>query len=146
MTTRVPFEELIGKTLDVVQTVAHPESHDLVAILFETNDGICYSLEHEQDCCEMVWIEELEGDLSDLLGSPIIVAEEASNSWHSTDDSRIMHILHDRGPIENRCDESYTWTFYKIATIKGWVDVRFYGTSNGYYSESVSFLRISDPE
>jgi hypothetical protein len=34
---------------------------------------------HDQDCCESVRIEEIIGDLKDLIGSPILEAEEVSS-------------------------------------------------------------------
>jgi len=74
-----------------------------------------FVLKHKQDCCESVSIESIVGDLQDLVGSPILVAEESASEGHG---------------------ESSTWTFFKLATVKGWVDIRFFGESNGYYSES----------
>ena len=77
---------------------------------------------HSQDCCESVSIEDVVGDLEDLVGTPILSVEESTNC---------------NDPSPNEYHESYTWTYYKFRTIKGYVDVRWYGESNGYYSESV---------
>lgn len=79
---------------------------------------------HDQDCCEYVRIEEIVGDLSDLEGSPILSAEKISS---------------DEAPKVDA--ESFTWTFYKIATIKGSVTLRWLGTSSGYYSEEVDLMK-----
>ena len=43
-----------------------------------------------------------------------------------------------KGPKPESAD-SYTWTFYRFSTVKGTVTVRWFGESNGYYSESVSY-------
>ena len=95
---------------------------------FTTSDGERYQLWHYQDCCESVSIEDITGDLKDLIGEPILLSEEVENP----DDATVNE--HDY--------ESSTWTFYKLATRKGYVDIRWLGTSNGYYSESVDFCKV----
>jgi hypothetical protein len=98
-------------------------------IYFETLDGQTVVMYHEQDCCEDVSIEDICGDLEDLLDSPIILAEEVANKNDS--------------PKDEENDDSWTWTFYKLGTNRGSVTFRWYGVSNGYYSESVNF-RLED--
>lgn len=114
------IEDLLGQVLTKVKA-----SDDVM--IFVTTSGDIYQMEHFQDCCESVYIESIVGDLDDLIGEPILTAEEVDN--------------HDEHTTLNT-DESYTWTFYKLATRKGYVDIRWYGTSNGYYSESVSFYKV----
>jgi len=112
------FEDLKGKTI-----LSIDKSNE--EIIFTTDDITQYRMYHAQDCCESVLIDDIVGDLDDLIGSPILEAEESTNS-------------NDDKPG----DESCTWTFYKLATIKGNVTIRWYGSSNGYYSETVSFCKV----
>jgi hypothetical protein len=114
---------LIGKTL---KSVAINDEKDRVTII--TEDGEVYVMYHSQDCCESVGVDEVSGDLNDLIGTPILAASEDTNS----DTSR-----------KEDYDDSFTWTFYNLSTIKGHVQIKWYGSSNGYYSESVDFEKIS---
>jgi hypothetical protein len=120
--TDAPIGELLGKTLVAALNKDNNELH-LVA-----TDGNEYAMYHRDDCCESVRIEEIIGDLQDLVGSPIIEAEEATNENEWPQDGSHM-------------PESFTWTFYKLGTAKGFVTIRWLGTSNGYYSERVDFVR-----
>jgi hypothetical protein len=114
------FEDLVGKTLSSIRNNNNEE------LYFLTDGGEQFKLFHEQDCCERVYIEDICGDLNDLLGSPILLAEEVSNERE----------------LDTEDDLSQTWTFYKIATNKGAVTIRWLGTSNGYYSERVDFATV----
>jgi hypothetical protein len=114
------FNELVGKTL-----VSCDAKNDNDVILFVTTEGKTYQQYHDQDCCENVLVEDVCGSVDDIIGSPILQADEES----TTPPSIFQH-------------ESATWTFYRISTIKGQVVIRWLGTSNGYYSESVSFNEV----
>lgn len=118
MTLRV-FKEMIGQTM-----IQASQSGDEM-VLVDTA-GNRYTFAHEQDCCERVAIEDVCGDMDDLVGSPIVMAEEVGS------DGRDL-------PERPEWDESSTWTFYRFGTAKGSVTVRWLGTSNGYYSESVDY-------
>jgi len=125
------IKQLLGKTLTSV--VKDKENTE---IIFTVDDGTKYKMYHEQDCCESVSIEDINGDLNDLIGTPIITAEEVSNyEPTSEEDVKRTEEANEYG--------SCTWTFYKLATIKGYVDIRWFGESNGYYSERVDFIKSS---
>lgn len=125
----VNFSVLKGKVLKKI----HGGSGDGL-IRFVTTENEVYEQYHDHECCESVYIESIVGDLNDLIGSPILVANENSDSNSPPPESCGM------GSFEGY--ESYTWTFYTLATIKGYVDIRWVGSSNGYYSESVSFRKL----
>lgn len=124
------FEILRGKTLKRAY-LKSPAGDD--EIHFVTTDGEHFKMFHRQSCSETVRVEDICGDLADLLGSPILLAEEVSNPTPPP------------GFNPDGID-SYTWTFYKLATIKGSVCIRWYGESNGYYSESVEFINVGSEE
>ena len=127
------IKQLVGKTLTAV------EVDGIYQIVFTVDDGTQYRMYHQQNCCESVTIEDINGDLKDLVGSPILVAEENISFPQETED---------KDDDEYACwdMDSVTWTFYKLATIKGYVDIRWYGHSNGYYSERVDFVEVGSNE
>lgn len=126
---RFTLEDMRGQVFTKVY--ANVDSNgDRTELVFE-NDEFIFTFMHEDDCCESVYIEDIVGDLNDLVGKPLDIVEE-------------VEYDRDFNPpdVEPVSGESFTWTFYKFATIKGWVDVRWLGESNGYYSESVDFRGV----
>ena len=118
---------MIGKT--IIKT--SPIVNQIEDFGFLMDDGTVYRFYHNQGCCESVSVEDICGDISDLIGSPLLHVEVATSN--------------DAKPIDPftgvQCtlgyEDSQTWTFYKFATIKGSVTIRWLGQSNGYYGESV---------
>lgn len=118
------FEVLKGKTIAaIVGGVGDDE------MLFQCTDGSTYKMYHEQSCCESVSVEDIVGDLNDLTDSEVLEAEVVSNA--DTPEG-----------VEAPSAESFTWTFYKLGTRKGSVTIRWFGSSNGYYGEGVSFEEV----
>jgi hypothetical protein len=127
----VELSELVGKTIKSL--IGLSEESDEVKI--STECGQQYMFHHEQDCCESVRLNDFEADHDDFIGAKVISAEEVSSDDAKAPDG------HDES-----WGDSYTWTFYKIETDKGGIWMRWLGESNGYYSESVSFIWVNKPE
>lgn len=122
------FSALVGET--IINISRNEDGYDNnEEMRFECASGKTYWMGHYQDCCESFCLSEIIGDLEDIKNSPVLLAEEVA----SDDDDG------ETAPPEGYTPESFTWTFYKISTIKGSVTLRWLGESNGYYSESADF-------
>ena len=117
------LKPMVGCVLDSIEKTSDRIWGDQLVFWSEGQER--FILRHEQYCCQSVHLEDICGDLNDLVGSPILLAEEVSH----------------RG-LEEGVPGTCTWTFYRFRTIKGTVTVRWYGESNGFYSEEVNFVCI----
>ena len=102
--------DLLGLTM--VEVERKGDSIRMVA-----STGEVFSLHHEYFCCESVWLEDVCGDLEDLVGQPLLQAEVAA-------------------------EHSDEWNFYKFATIRGSVTLRWCGSTDGPYSLAVDLWRL----
>lgn len=126
--TKLNIDALKGKTIINIEGLSKGSEQ----VFFTTSDGDTYKMYHEFDCCEEVSIEDICGDVEDLLNSPILIAEERTSKENPDDIDKNIYEY----------QESFTWTFYVLATIKGYVTIRWYGESNGCYSEEVYFEKM----
>jgi len=126
MNKEAKFSDLLGKTITHIKGEKGDDE-----LIFTCSDGVRYIMYHNQSCCESVYLEDVCGELNDLLDSPIVQAEE------NTSDENPPGVT-----PEYQDSFTWTWTFYRIATAKGQVVLRWYGESNGYYSESVDFEKL----
>ena len=123
------IDEMLGKT--IVKIIINDKNgkefgKSSTSIKMETSDGTVYSF-HGEDEGSQIYIESVVGDLEDLIGNPLLQAEMVTNKENS---SRI------------RGEGGYTWTFYKFATVKGYVTIRWLGDDwSGYYGEEVAMAK-----
>ena len=117
--------DLIGKRIATIENVGG-------SLVFNTTGG-CYVMNPDADDESRIWLEDICGDVNDVIGPTIVFAEEISNSEWPGDVPKEF------------CYETCTWTFYRIATQNGMIIIRWCGTSNGYNSEAVKFEKIHNP-
>lgn len=111
MTNPLNISSFIGLTFTEIKGM----SKNSQEIMFVTK-GKTFSMaggEGPNNCNDVeVYLEDVCGDVGDLVHSKIISAVEARSESNQP-----------------------TYTFYTIRTNKGTVTLRWYGTSNGYYAE-----------
>lgn len=139
---RTTFEILKGKIISKIKVIevytnkdnsiiCDPIEHPSDAIIFITEDNKIFKLFYEQDGYASCAIADISGDIEDLIDSPILIVEAVTNKNENPPDIKVP-----------KYQESFTWTFYKISTIKGSVTICWYGESNGYYNEEVTFAEF----
>ncbi|QBQ74614.1 hypothetical protein BcepSauron_234 [Burkholderia phage BcepSauron] len=133
----VKFDSLLGETIVGVED--DPQRR---YIIFTTMSGRMLKLYHMDSCCEDVYIESITGDLFDLLGTPLLLANESTSDENPKAQPRPDYL--DEEDDWDGTPEHFQWTFYRLATARGFVDIRFYGSSNGHYSVKVRLADITD--
>lgn len=119
MYNEVEFSSLKGLTITEVRNTPNDE------LRFKCSDNCWYKFSHF-DCCAYINIIDIDNDFSSLIGHQILLAEELTGNL----------------PPRNSEDESYTWTFYKIFTMHSSVTITVYGSSNGWYSETMQLYKF----
>lgn len=118
MDSQTTLKPLIGQILTSVEGAS--ESSDEIVFTPETALPTRWRMFHNQDCCESVSVEKVEGEVENLLGSPMLSATEEIED------------------VED-ASESATRTTFTLTTAKGTVKIIWFGESNGYYGEGVDF-------
>ncbi len=126
MNKTTPLSVMVGKTL---REVLQPDDE---RVTFVVNDHESFNAYHLPDCCEVVRVAFVVGDVADIIGTPIVAAVE--DVFENTDPPGVAW--------PEKHDESYTWTLHKITTKRGEVTFHWLGESNGYYGEGVFFTRV----
>ena len=122
---RVELSELVGKHIIKCTKLDGDEGDEL---RFYCSDETVYTMFHNQSCCEHVYLEDICGDLEDL------------------NDADVYEFRCDTSDkVDHKDNDECLWTFYNIRTSKGYVTLRWYGSSNGYYSVDVDFYMIKPP-
>lgn len=129
MHTNTYTEHLSGKVITDISGLS--KNCEIVTIHFA--DGSYLSMYHDQDCCEIVTLEDFDNDAETLIGGTMLKVEECVSNENDEEFDPL-----------NDYDYSYTWTFYTIFTSKGIIKLRWYGSSNGWYSENVT-LSVTYP-
>ena len=108
------MKELIGKK---ITGISISEDHETLA--FETDKGtIVYTA--LGGCCSESWFADITGVCELLRGGAVKTVETIDMDGYNVDDGR----------CRQECDEAYG---LKLVTDRGYTDIVFRNSSNGYY-------------
>ncbi len=120
------MKELIGKKISGLRI-----NEDQRVLVFDTDQG-AVGYEAYGDCCSESWFADITG-VSAMIGGTVQPVEEVSIDRYHVEDGRTLQEY----------DEAYG---YKLTTDKGYADIVFRNSSNGYYGGSIDPLRGEPPE
>lgn len=120
------MKELIGKKISGLRI-----NEDQSILMFDTDQGAVGYVTYG-DCCSETWFADITG-VSAMLGGTVQTAEEVSMDGYNVEDGR----------TRQEYDEAYG---YKLTTDKGYADIVFRNSSNGYYGGSIELLKRGLPD
>lgn len=118
------FEPLFNKTIVKIEG-AEEESEE---IFFIMSNGDVLRMYHEVTLWEDVRIEDIGGDINNIIGVPI----------------KESIVIIEEGDLDYGC--TYTRTWFQFLTDKGYVAIRWKSLSDGCCSESVDYDLIKKGE
>lgn len=120
------MKELIGKKITGLRI-----NEDQSVLAFDTDQGVIV-YEARGDCCSETWFADITG-VGQLIGGTVQTADRVSMDGYNVEDGR----------ARQEYDEAYG---YKLTTDKGYVDLVFRNSSNGYYGGWIQLREGELPE
>lgn len=115
------IESLIGHRIVSVRWDTDRYGYRVLRIGTDSFDLV---MEHERDCCNQGDLIDGFDDLKQMVGEVVLEAECVKQDGVE-------------GQMPDWADYLNQWTFYKIRTMNTSATLRWFATSNGYYSVEV---------
>jgi hypothetical protein len=128
------FEDLKGQTIISYNLIKADDSAKIYQdeLHLHCESGKTLILTHQEQCCEHVYVEDICGDFSSIMNTPVLKASVVTQDGAYNDDPCY--------------DEETLWTFYNVSTLTGDMTIRWLGSSNGYYSVEVDCFWKDTPK
>ena len=125
MDNRIKKENLFGRVIKSITGLEKDSTE--VKIIFKDGGEIIQN--HKQEWSEEVYVEQVDGNVFMHEGAIVYELLEKVCSKDEIPEEELLSS-----------SDSLTATFYTLKTSKGYLDWRWYGESNGYYSENVECI------